>query len=68
MNNKNCAVENIFEANIRNIADGGEAWRIGDIIFRAVYERTYLNADKNTLITFIENASMMQNENGFVAL
>ena len=68
MNKKIYDVENIFKADIGSIADGGEAWRIGDIIFRAAYERTYLNADKNTLITFLENASMMQNEKGFVAL
>ena len=68
MNNKKYAVENIFEANIRNIEDGGEAWRIGDTIFRAAYERAYINVDKNILLSFLENASMMQNEKGFVVL
>lgn len=68
MNNKNFAVENIFAADIKNITKGGESWRMGDAIFHAVYEKTYLNVDKDTLLTFLKNAAELQNEKGFVEL
>ena len=68
MNNRTFTVETVFAADIRNIADGGEAERIGDTIFRAAYEKAYRNADKATLLAFLKNAADLQNEKGFVAL
>lgn len=68
MNNKNFAVESIFAADIRSITGGGEAWRVGDTIFRAAYEKAYLNVDKATLLSFLKNAAELQNEKGFVVL
>lgn len=64
----NCSTENVFSIDVGNINNVSEAARIGNAIFNATYEKTYLNERSETLIAFLETASKMQNDKGFIPL
>ena len=68
MTRTNYSTENVFSKDIRDIKNVSEAWRIGDAIFNAAYEKTYLNERKETLIAFLEAAADLQNDKGFIPL
>ncbi len=68
MTGTNYSKENVFSIDVRNINNVSDAWRIGNAIFNATYEKTYLNERRETLISFLGSVASIQNDKGFIPL